>query len=73
MEMDRTPPGSRARAGYRTGMTGVAATIDAVVVATAQAAGGGVILTSAPLEKSLHLLWSGVMSVHRGTRHCWGA
>jgi hypothetical protein len=54
-------------------MTGVAATIDAVVVATAQAAGGGVILTSAPLEKSLHLLWSGVMSVHRGTRHCWGA
>jgi predicted nucleic acid-binding protein len=30
------------------GMTGVAATIDAVVVATAEAAGGGVILTSDP-------------------------
>jgi predicted nucleic acid-binding protein len=30
------------------GMTGVAATIDAVVVATAEAVGGGVILTSDP-------------------------
>jgi predicted nucleic acid-binding protein len=32
------------------GMTGVAATIDAVVVATAEAAGGGVILTSDPSD-----------------------
>lgn len=30
------------------GMTGVAATLDAIVVATSVAAGGGVILTSAP-------------------------
>ena len=37
-----------ARLKQAAGMTGVAATIDAVVVATAEAAGGGVILTSDP-------------------------
>jgi predicted nucleic acid-binding protein len=39
---------SAARLKRQAGMTGVAATIDAVVVATAEAAGGGVILTSDP-------------------------
>ena len=39
---------SAARLKRLAGMTGVAATIDAIVVATSAAAGGGVILTSDP-------------------------
>jgi predicted nucleic acid-binding protein len=39
---------SAARLKQAAGMTGVAATIDAIVVATSAAAGGGVILTSDP-------------------------
>lgn len=47
-----TEPLARAAARLKgaAGMTGVAATIDAVVVATSGAAGGGVILTSDPKD-----------------------
>jgi predicted nucleic acid-binding protein len=41
---------SAARLKRLAGMTGVAATIDAIVVATSAAAGGGVILTSDPYD-----------------------
>ena len=40
----RRPVGSGRKRGAR--MTGVAATVDAIVVATSAAAGGGVVLTS---------------------------
>jgi predicted nucleic acid-binding protein len=39
---------SAARLKRLAGMTGVAATIDAIVVATSAAAGGGIIMTSDP-------------------------
>lgn len=41
---------SAARLKRLAGMTGVAATVDAVVVATSEAVGGGVILTSDPAD-----------------------
>jgi len=44
---------SAARLKRLAGMTGVAATIDAIVVATSAAAGGGVILTSDPDDISV--------------------
>lgn len=48
VSLDDSIARSAARLKRLAGMTGVAATVDAIVVATSAAAGGGVILTSDP-------------------------